>query len=695
MKYQLLDKLGDGGYGEVFRARDKQTNRLVALKVLALRADDPEDEERFKAEAEIHARLDHANIVQIYETDAFWGNRKYIAMQLVAGSLSAKLGDEKLRDPSVAARLISKVAAAIQYAHDRGVTHCDLKPANILLDPDGVPFVTDFGIGQMLDRGRRNRALMGTLEYMAPEQCQASDDDDDAPLQRLADIWALGAILYELVSGRPPYAEAKTLAERNALFASKTLPPALSKTLRRYSLGRKPDDDLDRILACALAIDPVDRYPSASALADDLDRWVHDLPIAGPARVEPSFAKYALRFIRRNVGVVACVVGPVFACLSINTCTTVSGLSQQKQTYQTMNRVVADLDSRILSQAIRDSKTWISALAQEAVVRRMLPGGAMRELGPPAADDISKFWQTLASSRIGRSGADQFYILDPNGCIVQYFPTPGPEKVYTSWYGFRDYFGCSFRTQQSHDHSHDACLAGVFRSEYDLYENTLRMAISAPVYDDDGSWIGVLVASWPADGALGSIKFGPIPNAHSTTSMLVHRDLERQQAEAQLARASLRPPTCKLAATTQPEGTATAKDFIAALKPDARLLSIPRDGLGNESFLEPQVLAGASGGQAEYFRDPRDGRDYLAAFSATGAQRPPRIGVAVSGDARGSNSAASDAPIVVASTDRAELANDQLRTLGPCLALWLVTLVPLGLLLVTFARAKRTGTWLR
>jgi serine/threonine protein kinase len=694
MKYQLLDKLGDGGYGEVHRARDKQTNRLVALKILTLRADNQEDEERFKAEAESHARLDHENIVQIYETGPYWGNRKFIAMQLVAGSLAAKLGDEKLRDPVVAARLISKIATAIHYAHDRGVTHCDLKPANILLDQDGVPFVTDFGIAQMLTRPRA-RGPTGTLQYMAPEQCQARGEGDEAPLARWADIWALGAILYELLSGKPPYADAKTLEERNALFASKTMPPALSKqTSRRYSRGRKPDEDLDRIVAAALAIDPVDRYASANALADDLDRWVYDLPITGPARVEPSFGKYAWRFVRRNVRVLSWWVGPLLAGLLFYTCNTITTLSEQQQTYQTVNRVVADLDSRILSQAIRDSKTWISALAQEDAIRRVLPGRMMRELGAPTADDVSKVWQTLAGSRIGRSGADQFYMLNPDGCIVQYLPAPGPEKVYTSWYGFRDYFGCSFRTQQSNDHSHEACLAGVFRSEYDLYENTLRMAISAPVYDDDGTWIGVLVGSWPADGALGSIKFGPIPNAHSTTSMLVRRDLERQQAEAQLARASLRPPTCKLGGTTQPEGTATAKDFVEALKRDARLLSIPRDGLGNESFLEPEVIAGTSGGQAKYFRDPRDGRDYLAAFSATGGQRPPRMGVAISSEAGIPNRAAIGAPIVVASTDRAELTNSTLWPIASCVALWVVTIVLFWMLLLVFARVRRTGGWL-
>jgi serine/threonine-protein kinase len=268
--YEVDAVLGRGGMGVVFRARHIRLNRVVALKMaLAGAYAEPRERERFQREAEAVAALRHPNVVQVYDVDEVDG-RPYFTMEYVeGGSLSQKLaGTPQPAGP--AAALLAALAAAVRAAHATGIVHRDLKPANILLTADGTPKVTDFGLARRLDGGpglTRTGVALGTPSYMAPEQV---DGESDA-VGPATDVYALGAILYELLTGRPPF-RAETSAEtlRQVRFEDPVPPSRLNATVPR---------DLETICLHCLHKEPARRYPSAAALADDLERFQGGRPI--------------------------------------------------------------------------------------------------------------------------------------------------------------------------------------------------------------------------------------------------------------------------------------------------------------------------------------------------------------------------------------------------------------------------------
>jgi tetratricopeptide (TPR) repeat protein/TolB-like protein len=287
--HEILEEIARGGMGVVYRAREPHSDRIVALKcVLAYQGDADHVVARFRREAETASRLEHPNIVPIYQVGETADGFPFYTMKLATEGSLLQARNSLLGDPRRCAGLMVKVARAVHFAHQNGVLHRDLKPGNILLDAHGEPLVSDFGLARceaVSSYLTRSLASFGTPGYMAPEQA----DGPAAHLTRAADVYSLGAILFELLSGRTPF------VGENAFAVMKRSAQEPAPKLR--SIAPKADRDLEIICERCLEREPTDRYESAAELADDLQRWLDDRPIAASA---PGVVLRTRRWVRRN-----------------------------------------------------------------------------------------------------------------------------------------------------------------------------------------------------------------------------------------------------------------------------------------------------------------------------------------------------------------------------------------------------------
>jgi eukaryotic-like serine/threonine-protein kinase len=335
--FELLEEIATGGMGVVFKARHKKLNRIVALKTIRLSAKKPGADaiQRFRIEAEAVARLDHPQIVPIYEMGEH-GGCPFLSLKLISGG-DLERHVPRLRDnPRAIARLIRDVARAVHYAHLRGILHRDLKPSNILLDEHDVPHVTDFGLAKCVDNDSgltQTGLILGTPAYMAPEQVVGHH----AEITTAADVYGLGAVLYKLLTGRPPFHADSVYETLRQVREQEPVSPGIC--------GPRVDRDLEAICLKSLEKDPRRRYPSAEAMADDLERWLAGEPIA--ARPIGSIRR-AWRWCARN-RVVAGLSASVAALLvAVTAVATVSAFRQHALAEQATASARRAHDARML-----------------------------------------------------------------------------------------------------------------------------------------------------------------------------------------------------------------------------------------------------------------------------------------------------------------------------------------------------------
>jgi hypothetical protein len=301
--YEILSELGRGGMGVVYRVRHLALKRTVALKMILAGAHAGAEElARFRAEAEAVARLQHPHIIQIHEVGEHAGLPYFSLEFCPGGSLAQKLSGTPL-PPGEAAALVEQLARAVQAAHDKGILHRDLKPANVLLAEDGTPRITDFGLAKRLDRAGQTAsgAVIGTPSYMAPEQAGGKSKE----LTATCDVYALGAILYECLTGRPPFRAATPVDTMLQVVSDEPVPPA--------QLNARVPVDLETVCLKCLHKDPGKRYESAAALADDLQRWQKGEPVrARPVGRLDKVRKWA----RRNPALAASLTAVALVLLA-------------------------------------------------------------------------------------------------------------------------------------------------------------------------------------------------------------------------------------------------------------------------------------------------------------------------------------------------------------------------------------------
>ena len=320
--YELLEEIGRGGQGVVFRAWQKSLNRTVAVKIIEIgQLTTSAHLKRLRREAEAAAKLNHPGIVPIYEVGERDGTY-YFSMRFVEGDALDEVVDRGSVSVRQAAELIAKVARTVHYAHEHGILHRDIKPGNILLDANGEPHLSDFGLARLVEHGS---TLTGTLEvmgtpcYMAPEQAVGNN----AALCRGTDVYGLGAVLYELLTGNPPFSGATTYETIHLLLDSEPRQPRL--------LNRKIDRDLSAVCLKCLEKNPRYRYSSALELAEDLERWLWHEPIRAK---RSGFFTHARKWVQRN---------PIIAALITLSVLLAAGLGVMTWERESVRRIPAGI----------------------------------------------------------------------------------------------------------------------------------------------------------------------------------------------------------------------------------------------------------------------------------------------------------------------------------------------------------------
>jgi serine/threonine-protein kinase len=487
--YELFAEVARGGMGVVYKARQVSLNRIVAVKmILAGRLAGDDDVRRFRAEAEAAANLRHPNIVAIHEVGAFRGQH-YFSMDFVEGRSLAQIVRESPLSAARAAAYVRIVAEAIHHAHTQGILHRDLKPSNVLVDVDDQPRITDFGLAKRFAAGSETTfsgAVVGTASYMPPEQAAGQG----AEVGPASDVYSLGAMLYELVTGRPPF-RAETPLE--TLRQVRDCLPASPR-----ALNPKLPQDLETICLKCLAKEPRQRYATARELAEELRRFVAGEPIhARPVGPVTRLARWATRH-----PIPAGLLGTGLVLLLI---VTAAAISVARQFEARLGSEVLE-SNKYAARNVANTLRWQFERWSEALEQVALDPGLLEMLESSAStDELQAFIVDRHEFYAGPEGGlvdaghpalfTNWFILDAQGQALA--RSPSLAHFLGKDYSFRDYFQGALATPTG-----QVQISHVYLSENDkLY----KFALSAPVRrrGNGQSTRGVVVATVASDSSFG------------------------------------------------------------------------------------------------------------------------------------------------------------------------------------------------
>ena len=553
-EYELIEPIARGGMGVVYKARHARIQRVVALKMIAVRELATESElYRFRAEAEAAANLDHPNIVPIYEVGEHEG-RPYFTMKLMEGSLAAHTEGLRGDGPRIAA-LVAVIAGAVPHGHRRGILHRDLKPANILLDAEGKPHVSDFGVAKRLDGGigiTETGSVIGTPGYMAPEQAEGRVKE----ITTAADVYSLGAILYELCTGRLPY-PGPTAAD--VLEQTKAGPPP-----RPGAVNARTHPDLETICLKCLERDAALRYGSAAALAEDLERFCAGEPIL--ARPVGALSR-VLGAARHNPALAIGIAG-TFALLSLATAAALSLASAREEALIEATRENIRWEARIVARAylvdqLEPESRVVVAAAEQPELERLVRDG----------DEVGLQTWLRELQRRDPARFASWMIQDATGQVLARAP---PASSVDAGRHVRDYF----RGAGAHAGKRGLDAVHVSRVYTSRIDGRDKLAISVPLWDgaaDHPRLLGVLsakVTTAPTMGLPGrrTALAGRSDGDEPRYRILIHPEYRVDDEAAPLDAARLRElrPTARAPEEPELPSPGSAEDRPAVTDDDYR-----------------------------------------------------------------------------------------------------------------------------
>ena len=504
--YMLVEKIARGGLGVVFKARDLKTERVVALKmILAGNLASPAEVQRFRNEIEAAANLEHPNIVPIYDVGEF-EQRPYYTMKLMAGSLAGEI--EKFSDPRSAARLTATICWAIHFAHQRGVLHRDLKPHNILLDSSGNPHVSDFSLAKWVGGQRESGltetgAVFGTPSYMAPEQASGQNKT----ITTAADVYAIGAILYELLTGRPPFQADSPMQTLRQVVECEPASPS--------SMGRSIDRDLETICLKCLEKEPSRRYGSAEDVGKELERYLKGQPIKARyiGRAQRVW-RWCLRFPMWAASVAAAALFLVIITVGALWEAAAQQQALRDDAVKTNVFAARHVAGTVLWQLNHFSQAVLER-ARSPELRRLVASASRDRDAQTRLVELMRVYHEAANHPGGpyRAAAatqgdpfESWFVLDDSGIGLARWPVAEGKPWIGEDFGGREYFQEALRhAQAAVPRPH---VSRVFQSHADgLY----KFAISVPVKaaDEPGAPVAaVLVTTITTGSTLGSVQLG-------------------------------------------------------------------------------------------------------------------------------------------------------------------------------------------